>query len=154
MNNHNNNINNNSNSIGSDDDSYGGSGAMFTSCYSLDAIYNESDKSVYIIINYLIMKNAGGDDSSFDSYNSKSINIFKFNDDKLNLIKKFKFDIDFDLNSLIYINNDCDKKYLLDSYQSDNLILIELKSNYNNHEIGKFFSDDNIKKKLSDFLTK
>ena len=120
---------------------------MFTSCYSLDAIYNESDKSVYIIINYLIMKNAGGDDSSFDSYNSKSINIFKFNDDKLNLIKKFKFDIDFDLNSLIYINNNCDKKYLLDSYQSDNLILIKFKLNYNNYEIEIFFNDDNNKKK-------
>ena len=152
INNHNNNINNNSNSIGSDDDSYGGSGAMFTSCYSLDAIYNESDKSVYIIINYLIMENAGGDESSFDAYNSKSINIFKFNNDKLILIKTFKFDIDFDLNSLIYINNDCDKKYLLDSFQRENLALIELKSNYNNYEIEKLFNDDNNKKKLSNFL--
>ena len=76
--------------------------------------------------------------------NSKMIN--------KNLIKIFKFEINFNLNSLIYINNDCGKKYLLDSYQRNNLIIIELKYNYNNYEIKNYFNDDTNKNKLSDFL--
>ena len=56
------------------------------------------------------------------------------------------------MNSLIYINNDCGKKYLIDAYQKDNLILIELKSNYNNYQIENFFNDDNNKNKLSNFI--
>ena len=83
---------------------------MFTSFNFLDVIYNEIDKNVYVIIIYFLMQNAGGDDSSLDFYRSKSINIFKFKGGKLNLIKTFKFDTDFNMNSLIYINNDCGKK--------------------------------------------
>ena len=54
------------------------------------------------------MQNSGGG-SSFDGYSAKSINIFIFKDEKLNLIKTFKFDIDFNLLNLIYTKNDCDK---------------------------------------------
>ena len=113
----------NNNNISDLDDSYSqGGGTMLTSFNLLDVISNENDKNVYIIINYLIMKNAGSE-SLLDYYISKTNNMFKFKDDKLNLIKTFKFVIDFNLNCLIYINNDCVKKYLLDSYQRDNLII-------------------------------
>ena len=156
INNNNNNNNNNENIIDLDldlNDSFGvNGGAMFTSFNFLDVIYNEMDKNVYVIIIYFLMQNAGGDDSSLDFYRSKSINIFKFKGGKLNLIKTFKFDTDFNMNSLIYINKDCGKKYLIDAYQKDNLILIELKSNYNNYQIENFFNDDNNKNKLSNFI--
>ena len=71
------------------------------------------------------MQNAGGSMSSLDYYNSKSNNIFIFKDGKLNLIKTFKFDIDFNMNNLIYMKNALDKKYLIDAQQNNNLILIE-----------------------------
>ena len=99
------------------------------------------------------MQNAGGSMSSLDYYNSKSINIFTFKDGKLNLVKTFKFDIDFHMNNLIYEKNYFDKKYLIDAHERNNLILIELKSNYdNNYEIENFFNDDNNKNKLSNFI--
>ena len=66
------------------------------------------------------MQNAGGSNSSLDYYNSKSNNIFKFKDGKLNLIKTFKFDIDFNINNLIYENKDFDKKYLIDACEKNN----------------------------------
>ena len=149
------NINNNKNKnnnkiIGLDDSFDGNGGAMFTSFNFLDVIYHEGN--VYVIINYLLMQNAGGDDSSLDYYRSKSINIFKFKDVKLKLIKTFIFETDFNMNCLIYINNDSGKKYLINAYQNDNLILIELKSNYNNYQIENFFNDVNNKNMLANFI--
>ena len=94
------------------------------------------------------MENVGGSMSSLDCYKLKSNNIFTFKNDKLNLIKTFKFDIDFNMNNLIYEKNDFDKKYLIDAHEKNNLILIELKSNYFNYEIENFFNDEN---KLSYF---
>ena len=73
------------------------------------------------------MENAGGSMSSLDYYNSKSNNIFTFKDGKLNLIKTFKYDIDFNINNLIYKKNDFDKKYLIDAHEENNLILIKIK---------------------------
>ena len=87
--------------------------------------------------------------SSHDYYNSKSNNIFTFKDGKLNLIKTFKFDIDFNINNLIYSN--FGKKYLVDAHEKNNLILIELKANYDNYEIENFFNGDNNKNKFSYF---
>ena len=147
-----NNNNNNNNIINIDDDNSSMGGAMFTNFNFLGIFYDENDKNVYIIISYLIMQNAGGSMSSLDYYNSKSNNIFTFKDDKLNLIKTFKFDIDFNINNLIYEKNDFDKKYLIDAHEKNNLILIELKSNYNNYEIENLFHDDNNKNKLSNFI--
>ena len=149
------NNNNNNNIINIDDDDSINSmegGATFTNFNFLDIFYNENDKNVYFIISYLIMQNAGGSMSSLDYYNSKSNNIFTFKDGKLNLIKTFKFDIDFIMNNLIYMNNDSDKKYLIDAHEKNNLILIELKSNYDNYEIENFFNDDNHKNKLNNFI--
>ena len=147
----NNNKNKNNDKIIDLDDSFDGNGgAMFTSFNFLDVIYHEGN--VYVIINYLLMQNAGGDDSSLDYYRSKSINIFKFKDVKLKLIKTFIFETDFNMNCLIYINNDSGKKYLFNAYQNDNLILIELKSNYNNYQIENFFSDVNNKNMLATFI--
>ena len=159
--NNNNNNNNNKNKIKNIDsiddivfnDSFeGNGGAMFTSFNSLDVIYNESEKNIYVIIIYFLMQNAGAM-SSLDYYKSKSINIFKFKDGKLNLIKTFKFDADFNMMNLIYINNKCDKKYLIDAYQRNDLSLIELKLNYNNYKVENFFNEDNNNKnKFSDFI--
>ena len=148
--NNNNNNNNNNNIINIDDDGSmeGEGGNTYFNFNYLDVFYNENDKNVYIIISYLIMENAGGSMSSLDYYNSKSNNIFTFKDGKLNLIKTFKFDIDFNINNLIYKTNDFDKKYLIDAHEKNNLILIELKSNYDNYEIENFFNAEN---KLSYF---
>ena len=144
-----NNNNNNNNIINIDEDSISMEGDdTFTSFNFLNVFYNENDKNVYIIISYLIMENAGGSMSSLDCYKLKSNNIFTFKNDKLNLIKTFKFDVDFDVNNLIYEKNDFDKKYLIDAHEKNNLILIELKSNYYNYEIENFFNDEN---KLSYF---
>ena len=147
-------IKNNENFINLDDDdsNSAGGGATFTTWNFLDVFYNENDKNIYTIIGYLIMQNAGGSMSSLDYYNSKSNNIFIFKDGKLNLIKTFKFDIDFNMNNLIYMKNALDKKYLIDAHQNNNLILIELKSNYNNYEAENFFNDDNNKNKLANFI--
>ena len=89
------------------------------------------------------MEDAGGPNRFLDNYNSKSNNIFTFKDGKLNLIKTFKYDIDFNINNLIYKKNDFDKKYLIDAHEENNLILIELKSNYDNYEIENFFNAEN-----------
>ena len=143
--------NNNNNIINIDDDDSidsNGGGSPFTEFNFFDIFYVENDKNVYAIISYVIMQNAGGSNSSLDYYNSKSNNIFKFKDGKLNLIKTFKFDIDFNINNLIYENKDFDKKYLIDAREKNNLILIELKSNYDNYEIENFFNGQN---KLSYF---
>ena len=95
--------NNNNNIINIDDYSISMEGDdTFTSLNFLNVFYNENDKNVYIIISYLIMENAGGSMSSLDCYKLKSNNIFTFKNDKLNLIKTFKFDIDFNMNNLIY----------------------------------------------------
>jgi len=153
-----NNNNNNNNILNIDDiddidndsDSAGG-GATFTNFNFLGIFYDENDKNVYVIISYLIMQNAGAD-SSLDFYKSKSNNIFTFKDGKLNLIKTFKFDIDFNMNILIYEKNDFNKKYLIDAHENNNIILIELKSNYDNYEIENLFHDDNNKNELSFFL--
>ena len=151
-NNNNKNKNKKNNKIIDLDDSFDrdDGGVMFTSFNFLNVIYHEGN--VYVIINYLLMQNAGGDDSSLDYYRSKSINIFKFKDVKLKLIKTFIFETDFNMNCLIYINNDSGKKYLVNAYQNDNLILIELKSNYNNYQIENFFSDVNNKNMLANFI--
>ena len=149
----NNDINNNIINLDDSNSMEGDEGLTFTNFNFLDVFYNENDKNVYIIISYLIMENAGGSMSSLDNYNSKSNNIFIFKDDKLNLIKTFKFDIDFNMNNLIYINNNFGKKYLIDAYQKNNLILIELKSNYDNYIIENFFYDDNNKNKLYNFIS-
>ena len=147
-------INNNNNILNitdDDTDSMGGGGGTFTDFNFLDVIYNQNDKNVYIIISYLIMKN-GGSESSFDYYNAKSNNIFIFKDNKLNLIKNFKFDVDFDMNNLIYINKDSDKEFLINSEQTNDLILIELKSNYDNYKVENFFKDNNNKNQLANFI--
>ena len=144
--------NNNILNIADDDtDSMGEGGGTFTDFNFLDVVYNQNDKNVYIIISYLIMKN-GGSESSFDYYNAKSNNIFIFKDDKLNLIKTFKFDVDFDMNNLIYINRDSDKKYLINADQTNELILFELKSNYDNYKVENFFKDNNNKNQLANFI--
>ena len=153
-----NNNNNNNNilniddidNIDNDSDSVGG-GDPFTTFNFLGIFYDENDKNVYVIISYLIMQNAGAD-SSLDFYKSKSNNIFTFKDGKLNLIKTFKFDIDFNMNILIYEKNDFNKKYLIDAHENNNLILTEIKSNYDNYEIENLFHDDNNKNELSNFI--
>ena len=150
-----NNNNNNNNIINIDDDGSidtMGRDETFTNFNFLDVFYNENDKNVYFIISYLIMQNAGGSMSSLDYYNSKSNNIFTFKDGKLNLVKTFKFDIDFNMNNLIYEKNDFGKKYLIDAHEKNNLILIELKSNYDNYDVENFFNDDNNKNKLANFI--
>ena len=127
-------------------------GDTFTSFNYSDVLYDENDKNVYVIINYLIMQNAGGSMSSLDCYNSKSNNIYIFKDEKLNLIKTFKYDIDFNVNNITYIKNNLNKKYLIDAHNTNDLILIEIKPNYNNYEIENMFNDDNNKNILSNFI--
>ena len=146
--------NNNNNILNFDDDDSIDSmgGETFTNFNFLDVFYNENDKNVYFIISYLIKQNAGGSMSSLDYYNSKSNNIFMFKHGKINLVKTFKFDIDFNMNILIYEKNDFDKKYLLDAHEKNNLILIELKSNYDDYDVENFFNDDNNKNKLANFI--
>ena len=147
----NNDINNNNILNITDDDNDSMGGGTFTDFNYLDVVYDQNDKNVYIIISYLIMKNEGSE-SSIDFYNAKSNNIFIFKDDKLNLIKTFKFDVDFDMNNLIYINKDSDKKYLINADQTNDLILIELKSNYDNYKVENFFKDNNNKIQLANFI--
>ena len=134
-----------------DDSLSGGGGFTFANFNFFNVFYNQNDKNVYVIVNYLIMQNPGGG-SSFDGYSAKSINIFIFKDEKLNLIKTFKFDIEFNLSNIIYTKNDCNKKYLIDLNQNKNLILIELKSDYNNYQIENVFNDEINKNKISNFI--